>query len=121
MLNTTIFTSPKRDEGIKGGKSSWRGNHPPTLSKAVFEWLRPQMIADPMCGSGTTGDVAGQKIAFYFCQAQTLQGKTVNNTEVADIFVELRRRNSRTYPESFERIRPLDGYLECLLQIFENA
>ncbi len=58
MLNTTIFTSPKREAGIKGGKSSWRGNHPPTLSKAVFEWLRPQMIADPMCGSGTTGDVA---------------------------------------------------------------
>jgi hypothetical protein len=59
-LTTTIFSSPDRDAGIKGGKSSWRGNHPPTLSKEVFEWLRPRMIADPMSGSGTTGDVARQ-------------------------------------------------------------
>lgn len=58
MLATTIFSSPVREDGIKGGKSSWRGNHPPTLSKEVFEWLRPKMIADPMSGSGTTGDVA---------------------------------------------------------------
>jgi hypothetical protein len=57
---TTIFSSPDRDAGIKGGKSSWRGNHPPTLSKEVFEWLRPAMIADPMAGSGTTADVARQ-------------------------------------------------------------
>lgn len=60
MLTTTIFSSPDRDAGITGGKSTWRGNHPPTLSKEVFEWLKPRMIADPMCGSGTTGDVARQ-------------------------------------------------------------
>lgn len=60
MLQTTIFSSPNRDAGITGGKSTWRGNHPPTLSREVFEWLKPQMVADPMCGSGTTGDVAKQ-------------------------------------------------------------
>jgi hypothetical protein len=60
MLKTTIFTSPKREEGISGGSAKWRGNHPPTLSKALFEFLRPKMVADPMCGSGTTGDVARQ-------------------------------------------------------------
>ena len=60
MLKTTIFTSPKREEGILGGSAKWRGNHPPTLSKALFEFLRPKMVADPMCGSGTTGDVARQ-------------------------------------------------------------
>jgi hypothetical protein len=60
MLKTTIFTSPKREEGILGGSAKWRGNHPPTLSKALFEFLHPKMVADPMCGSGTTGDVAKQ-------------------------------------------------------------
>ena len=55
MLKTIIFASPKREEGISGGSAKWRGNHPLTLSKAVFEWLRPKIIADPMCGSGTTG------------------------------------------------------------------
>jgi hypothetical protein len=60
MLKTIIFASPKREEGISGGSAKWRGNHPLTLSKAVFEWLRPKIIADPMCGSGTTGDVARQ-------------------------------------------------------------
>jgi hypothetical protein len=60
MLSSTIFSSPDRDTAITGGKSTWRGNHPPTLSKEVFEWLKPQMVADPMCGSDTTGDVARQ-------------------------------------------------------------
>jgi hypothetical protein len=60
MLSTTIFTSPQREAGISGGRAEWRGNHPPTLSREVFEWLKPRMIADPMCGSGTTGDVAKQ-------------------------------------------------------------
>lgn len=60
MLTTTIFTSPTREAGIMGGNAAWRGNHPPTLSREVFEWLKPRMVADPMCGSGTTGDVAKQ-------------------------------------------------------------
>jgi hypothetical protein len=60
MPSTTIFTSPQREAGISGGRAEWRGNHPPTLSREVFEWLKPRMIADPMCGSGTTGDVAKQ-------------------------------------------------------------
>lgn len=60
MLTTTIFTSPQREAGITGGRAGWRGNHPPTLSKEVFEWLKPRMVADPMSGSGTTGDVAKQ-------------------------------------------------------------
>lgn len=59
-LSTTIFSSSLREEGIQGGKATWRGNHPPTLSRDVFEWLKPQMVADPMSGSGTTGDVAKQ-------------------------------------------------------------
>lgn len=59
-LSTTIFSSPVREDGIQGGQAAWRGNHPPTLSRDVFEWLKPQMVADPMSGSGTTGDVAKQ-------------------------------------------------------------
>jgi hypothetical protein len=50
-LSTTIFSSPVREDGIQGGKAAWRGNHPPTLSRDVFEWLKPKMVADPMCGS----------------------------------------------------------------------
>ena len=57
MTLTTVFSSPKRG---KGGKASWRGNHPPTLSLEIFKWLKPRLIADPMCGSGTTGDAARQ-------------------------------------------------------------
>ncbi len=57
MFTSTIFSSPTRG---KGGKSSWRGNHPPTLSLEVFDWLKPSFVADPMCGSGTTGDAARQ-------------------------------------------------------------
>src|SRR5512141_2480380 len=59
-LSTTIFSSPVREDGIQGGQAAWRGNHPPTLARDVFEWLKPKMVADPMCGSGTTGDVAKQ-------------------------------------------------------------
>jgi hypothetical protein len=59
-LTTTIFSSPDRDAGIKGGKSSWRGNHPPTLTRELIDWLKPGFVIDPMCGSGTTGDVCTQ-------------------------------------------------------------
>ena len=57
MFTSTIFSSPERG---KGGNASWRGNHPPTLSLEVFDWLKPRLVADPMCGSGTTGDAARQ-------------------------------------------------------------
>ena len=60
MLDTTVFSSPKRDAGITGGSAKWRGNHPPTLSRDLFLWLQPRQVLDPMCGSGTTGDVARQ-------------------------------------------------------------
>lgn len=65
-LSTTVFSSPVREDGIQGGQSTWRGNHPPTLSRDVFEWLKPKMVADPMSGSGTTGDVAKQMGISYW-------------------------------------------------------
>jgi hypothetical protein len=39
-LTTTIFSSPDRDAGIKSGKPSWRGNHPPTLTRELIDWLK---------------------------------------------------------------------------------
>lgn len=81
MLKTTIFTSPKREDGISGGSAKWRGNHPPTLSKALFEWLKPKMIADPMCGSGTTGDVAKQ-MGIPYWQGDLHQGFDLLKDEI---------------------------------------
>ncbi|MDX9993467.1 MAG: hypothetical protein RBS68_15605 [Anaerolineales bacterium] len=54
---STVFTSPQREAGISGGRAGWRGNHPPTLSRELIDWLKPGFVIDPMCGSGTTGDV----------------------------------------------------------------
>ena len=54
-MNTTVLSYPQR--GV-GGDPKWRGNHSPLLSHDLFLWLKPQQILDPMCGSGTTGDVA---------------------------------------------------------------
>jgi hypothetical protein len=59
-MDTTIFSSPRREDGLTGGSARWRGNHPPTLSRELFLWLKPRRVLDPMCGSGTTGDVARQ-------------------------------------------------------------
>ena len=59
-MDTTVFSSPKRENGITGGSAKWRGNHPPTLSRDLFLWLRPKNVIDPMSASGTTGDVARQ-------------------------------------------------------------
>jgi hypothetical protein len=81
MLKTTIFTSPKREEGISGGSAKWRGNHPPTLSKALFKFLHPKMVADPMCGSGTTGDVAKQ-MGIPYWQGDLHQGFDILQDEI---------------------------------------
>jgi hypothetical protein len=54
-MNTTVLSYPQR--GV-GGDPKWRGNHSPLLSRDLFLWLKPRQILDPMCGSGTTGDVA---------------------------------------------------------------
>jgi hypothetical protein len=54
-MNTTVLSYPQR--GV-GGDPKWRGNHSPLLSRDLFMWLKPRQILDPMCGSGTTGDVA---------------------------------------------------------------
>jgi hypothetical protein len=51
----TVLSYPNRGTG---GNARWRGNHSPRLSEDLFLWLKPKQIADPMCGSGTTGDVA---------------------------------------------------------------
>lgn len=54
-MNTTVLSYPQR--GV-GGDPKWRGNHSPLLSRDLFLWLKPRQVIDPMCGSGTTGDVA---------------------------------------------------------------
>lgn len=54
-MNTTVLSYPQR--GV-GGDPKWRGNHSPLLSRDLFLWLKPRQVLDPMCGSGTTGDVA---------------------------------------------------------------
>ncbi len=55
MSITTVLSYPQR--GV-GGDPKWRGNHSPNLSRDLFLWLKPKQVIDPMCGSGTTGDVA---------------------------------------------------------------
>jgi hypothetical protein len=55
MSITTVLSYPQR--GV-GGDPKWRGNHSPNLSRDLFLWLKPKQVLDPMCGSGTTGDVA---------------------------------------------------------------
>ena len=51
----TVLSYPDRGQG---GDARWRGNHSPRLSEDLFLWLKPKQVIDPMCGSGTTGDVA---------------------------------------------------------------
>lgn len=53
----TVLSYPNRGTG---GNARWRGNHSPRLSEDLFLWLKPKQIVDPMCGSGTTGDVAAR-------------------------------------------------------------
>ena len=55
MTTSTVLSYPSR--GV-GGNAKWRGNHSPHLSEDLFLWLKPSLVFDPMCGSGTTGDVA---------------------------------------------------------------
>jgi hypothetical protein len=52
-----VLSYPNRGTG---GDAHWRGNHSPRLSEDLFLWLKPKQIVDPMCGSGTTGDVAAR-------------------------------------------------------------
>jgi hypothetical protein len=54
-MTTTVLSYPQRG---KGGDARWRGNHSPLLSRDLFLWLKPAQVVDPLCGSGTTGDVA---------------------------------------------------------------
>ena len=51
----TVLSYPNRGTG---GDARWRGNHSPRLSEDLFAWLKPARVFDPVCGSGTTGDVA---------------------------------------------------------------
>jgi len=51
----TVLSYPDRGTG---GDARWRGNHSPRLSEDLFAWLKPARVFDPVCGSGTTGDVA---------------------------------------------------------------
>ena len=51
----TVLSYPDRGTG---GDAHWRGNHSPRLSEDLFAWLKPARVFDPVCGSGTTGDVA---------------------------------------------------------------
>ena len=57
MSFTTVLSYPDRGQG---GNAKWRGNHSPRLSEDLFLWLKPKQVVDPMCGSGTTGDVASR-------------------------------------------------------------
>ncbi|MDO8418309.1 MAG: hypothetical protein Q7S87_19240 [Agitococcus sp.] len=51
----SILSFPKRG---KWGKSSWRGNCSGYIYQEIFSWTRPQLFVDPMCGSGTSIEVA---------------------------------------------------------------
>ena len=79
-MDTTVFSSPKRENGITGGSANWRGNPPPTLSRDLFLWLRPKKVIDPMSGSGTTGDVARQ-LGIPFWQSDLHSGFDVLKDE----------------------------------------
>ena len=71
--SSTILSYP--DRGV-GGSAKWRGNHSPRLSEDLFLWLKPKMVFDPMCGSGTTGDVA-KRMAIPFWQSDLHSGFNV--------------------------------------------
>jgi 23S rRNA G2445 N2-methylase RlmL len=51
----SILSFPSRG---KWGKSSWRGNCSGYIYQEIFSWTRPQLFVDPMCGSGTSIEVA---------------------------------------------------------------
>mgnify|MGYP000846879319 CR=1 FL=1 len=51
----SILSFPKRG---KWGKSSWRGNCSGYVYQEIFSWTQPQLFIDPMCGSGTSIEVA---------------------------------------------------------------
>ena len=51
----SILSFPKRG---KWGKSSWRGNCSGYIYQEIFSWTQPQLFVDPMCGSGTSIEVA---------------------------------------------------------------
>lgn len=76
-MNTTILSYP--DRGV-GGDAQWRGNHSPRLSEDLFLWLKPKMIFDPMCGSGTTGDVA-RRLNIPFWQSDLHSGFNILKSE----------------------------------------
>ncbi len=40
------------------GNAKWRGNCSGYVYKTIFEQLRPAVFVDPMCGSGTSIEVA---------------------------------------------------------------
>lgn len=40
------------------GKASWRGNCSGYVYKDLYEKIRPSLVVDPMCGGGTSVDVA---------------------------------------------------------------
>lgn len=63
---TSFMAFPRRKEG---GKNSWRGNCSPEVVRKVISFVleslpdrkrKDFLILDPMCGSGTSGDVAAQ-------------------------------------------------------------
>lgn len=51
---TTVVSAPER--GI-GGDNKYRGNFAPNFIKPILEFYKPKFLYDPMCGSGTSGDV----------------------------------------------------------------
>lgn len=40
------------------GDAKWRGNCSGYIYKSLFEQLKPKVFVDPMCGSGTSIEVA---------------------------------------------------------------
>lgn len=53
-MQSSIVSYPTRGSW---GKSNWRGNTSGHLIKDMMEFLQPRIVADPACGSNTTGDV----------------------------------------------------------------
>lgn len=70
---TSFMAFPNREEG---GKNTWRGNCSPEVVRKIISFVRQSLperkkedflLLDPMCGSGTSGDVA-EKMGIQFVQ-----------------------------------------------------
>ena len=117
----SVVSYPERC--LAWGKSSYRGNCDGTLFKELLMRYRPKSVADPMMGSGTTGDVVrgmnrhlGTGIEFFgasfICDpyGRILAEASRNRPEVLVAEVDPRTVETARQHWPFLRDRRIDAY-----------